>query len=445
MSRGPGIPGSILCRVHGPRGQRLDDPARLEAIRRTGLFDSAPDETFDRFTRIVSTVLGVPLAQLSLIGDRHEHYLSRATSDPRFAGSTGAETSQSACQFVVTSGEAIVTPDAGAHPLLAGGAAVGQGVVAYCGFPLRLSGGEIIGTLCAVDFAPRPWEPEHVELVEDLAEMVVTELELREALALAHERAAALEDAARGVRALQTVVDETAEERERTERATMDLAATIAHELRTPLFAIRGLAEVMLAEEPTEALASDVALIDRTAQEALELVNEQLQLARTEAGHVAVHPREITVDEVLGALRGMMSPVPRAPGVALSFAPAPQDAPTLLTDPGKVAQILRNLVANALRHTTEGTVHVSASLRDGGTVVAFTVSDTVEGIAAADLDRIFEPFTRLGDRPDVGGTGLGLPLARKLADLLGGTVTVRSVPGRGSTFTATVAARYGAG
>jgi len=431
--------------VHGPRGQRLDAHRRLAAVERTGLFGSAPEETFDRFTRLAGQALGVPLTQLSLINAEDEYYKSRFSTVPGLAAGTTAPVARSACQFVVTEGEPLVTEDASKHPLLTGGPAVEQGLVAYCGFPLRLADGDIVGTLCAVDFARREWTAQDVELVEDLAAMVVTELELRRALALSEDRRRELEDAARGVRALQTVVDETAEERERTERVTMDLAATIAHELRTPLFAIRGLAEVMLAEEPTESLASDVALIDRTAQEALELVNEQLQLARTEAGHVAVHPREITVDEVLGALRGMMSPVPRAPGVALSFAPAPQDAPTLLTDPGKVAQILRNLVANALRHTTEGTVHVSASLRDGGTVVAFTVSDTGEGIAAADLDRIFEPFTRLGDRPDVGGTGLGLPLARKLADLLGGTVTVRSVPGRGSTFTATVAARYGDG
>lgn len=429
--------------MYGPRGQRLDDPGRLAAVERTGLFQGAPDETFDRFTRIVATVLNVPLAQLSLIGDRYEHYLSRATTDPRFAGATGAETARSACQFVVTGGEAIVTADASTHPQLAGGAAVEQGVAAYCGFPLRLSSGDIIGTLCAVDFAPRPWEPEHTELVEDLAEMVVTELELREALAVARDRAVALEDAARGLRTLQTVVDETQEERERTERATMDLASTIAHELRTPLFAIRGLAEVMLAEEPAEELAADVAMIDRTAQEALELVNEQLQLARAEAGHATVHPRELTVDDVLAALRGMMTPVGRAPGVLLQFHPAPADAPTLLTDPGKLAQILRNLVANALRHTTSGEVRVGARVVDGGRRVAFLIRDTGSGIAPEDLDVIFEPFARVGDQRDERGTGLGLPLSRKLADLLGGTVTVRSTPGEGSTFTATVATRYG--
>ncbi len=111
--------------------------------------------------------------------------------------------------------------------------------------------------------------------------------------------------------------------------------------------------------------------------------------------------------------------------------------PTLRTDAGKLAQILRNLVANALRHTTQGEVRVSTTVT--GEHVAFKVSDTGEGIDPADQERIFEPYTRVGSRDD--GTGLGLPLARRLAELLGGTVTVESALGKGSTFTATVATR----
>ncbi|WP_158276601.1 MULTISPECIES: sensor histidine kinase [Solirubrobacterales] len=428
----------------GSAGQELDDPRRLAALERRGLFASAPDTSFDRFTRIVATVLDVPLAQLSLVGEHEERYLSRRTDDPDLAAMLSGPVADSACQWVVRSGAEIVAEDAESHELLADSPAIGKGLRAYCGFPLRRSGGEIIGTLCAIDFAPRPWTEEHVKLVSDLSDMVVTEIELRDALELATERTQELEDAARGLRTLQDVLDESEHERDRTERVSIDLASTIAHELRTPLFAIRGLAEVMLAEAPASGLATDVAMIDRTAQEALELVNEQLQLARTEAGHAVVDASDVALEEVLGALRGMMAPVPRAPGVELVVEPAPADVPALRTDPGKLAQILRNLVANALRHTERGEVRVAARLVDDGTRVAFTVRDTGAGIPADDLERIFQPFERAGDSEDGRGTGLGLPLARKLADLLGGTVDVESEPGVGSTFTATVAARYGA-
>src|SRR5262249_42068604 len=118
--------------------------------------------------------------------------------------------------------------------------------------------------------------------------------------------------------------------------------------------------------------------------------------------------------------------------------------PTLHTDEGKVSQIVRNFVSNALKFTERGEVRVSARRSPSGDAVVFSVADTGIGIAPEDQERIFQEFTQL-EHPlqrRVKGTGLGLPLCRKLAALLGGALSVTSAPGRGSTFSATIPVVY---
>jgi CheY-like chemotaxis protein/anti-sigma regulatory factor (Ser/Thr protein kinase) len=172
-------------------------------------------------------------------------------------------------------------------------------------------------------------------------------------------------------------------------------------------------------------------------------VNDLLDLAKAQAGKVVVHPVEFEVDNLFGALRGMLRPLLLNESVSLVFDDV-DGVPPLYTDESKVSQILRNFISNALKFTERGEVRVSARVLDDGDAIAFAVRDTGMGIAPEDHERIFQEFTQL-DSPvqrRVKGTGLGLPLCRRLAELLGGTVTVESAPGDGSTFTAVVPVHY---
>jgi len=153
-----------------------------------------------------------------------------------------------------------------------------------------------------------------------------------------------------------------------------------------------------------------------------------------EAGKVSVRPTEFLVSDLFGGLRGLMRPLQTNEAVALVF-DSSDPAPTLFTDEAKVSQILRNYISNALKFTERGEVVVTGSVEEAGYVM-FRVTDTGIGIAAEDQGRLFQEFGQVLNplQTRVRGTGLGLSLSKRLAELLGGSVGVASALGQGSTF-----------
>jgi signal transduction histidine kinase/CheY-like chemotaxis protein len=255
-----------------------------------------------------------------------------------------------------------------------------------------------------------------------------------------------LEDTNRGVIALYAELDEKADHLRRADELKSRFLSNMSHEFRTPLNAIRALTHV-LAQGMDGTLGPEqqvqVGYIRKAADELAELVDDLLDLAKVEAGKVVVRAAEFDVSALFSSLRGMLRPLLVSESVSLIFEPA-GDLPPLYTDEGKVSQILRNLISNALKFTEHGEVRVSVSLSSDGRSVAFAVADTGIGIAPEDQERIFQEFGQLDNRVQrkVRGTGLGLPLSRKLAQLLGGSLTVTSAPGVGSTFVAQIPVHY---
>jgi CheY-like chemotaxis protein len=184
-----------------------------------------------------------------------------------------------------------------------------------------------------------------------------------------------------------------------------------------------------------------VGYIRRSAEGLLELVNDLLDLAKVEAGKAEAKPTMFTVASLFGALRGALRPLLVSPTVELIFESA-EDIPNLMTDEAKVAQILRNFISNALKFTEKGEVMVRADYEADQKLAVFSVRDTGIGIAPEDQSKIFEEFLQVDTRlhKKVKGTGLGLPLSRSLAELLGGVIRVESVLGQGSVFTLVIPA-----
>ncbi|HET9250913.1 MAG TPA: ATP-binding protein [Candidatus Eisenbacteria bacterium] len=255
-----------------------------------------------------------------------------------------------------------------------------------------------------------------------------------------------LEDTNRGVVALYAELDEKADHLRRADELKSRFLSNMTHEFRTPVNSIQALARLLLDRADgnlTPEQERQVSFIQRAADDLSELVNDLLDLAKVEAGKSTVRPAMFDVGNLFGALRGMLRPLLVNESVALVFED-PADLPPMFTDEGKVSQILRNFISNALKFTERGEVCVSARRSPDGESIRFAVRDTGIGIAPEDQERIFQEFTQVDNRLQrkVRGTGLGLPLCRRLAGLLGGTVGIESVLGAGSTFTADIPLRY---
>ena len=250
----------------------------------------------------------------------------------------------------------------------------------------------------------------------------------------------------RGVLALYAELDERAQDLARASELKSRFLSNISHELRTPLNAILNITALLLdhTDGPLNGEQDrQVRFVRGAANTLSEMVNDLLDIARIEAGRTLVRPVEFTAAELFGALRGMFRPLATSERVQLVFDEVGH-LPPLFTDEGKLSQILRNFIANALKFTEAGEVRVSA-LAEGDTVT-FAVADSGIGIAPEHQDRIFEEFFQIDSvlQRRVTGAGLGLPLCRKLAELLGGHLGLTSEPGRGSTFTVTVPVTYAA-
>jgi signal transduction histidine kinase len=256
-----------------------------------------------------------------------------------------------------------------------------------------------------------------------------------------------LGDTNRGVVALYAELDERAEQLRKASDLKSRFLSNMSHEFRTPLNSVLALSRLLLdridGELNTEQ-ERQIGYIRRSAEGLLELVNDLLDLSKVEAGKIDVKSVPFTVANLFGALRGALRPLLTSASVELNFDFA-DDIPELVTDEGKVTQILRNLISNALKFTENGEVRASAQYESESGFVVFRVRDTGIGIAPQDQERIFEEFAQVDTRlqKKTKGTGLGLPLSRSLAELIGGFVKVESVLGQGSVFTLTIPAVFG--
>jgi signal transduction histidine kinase len=255
-----------------------------------------------------------------------------------------------------------------------------------------------------------------------------------------------LGDTNRAVTVLYAELEVQAGELRRRAAAISTFLSSLTHELRTPLYAVRGMTEAILRDhEPdlSDGIRQDVTLIDGAMVEALDLVNDSLDMAKVAAGRTIVRLATVDVAEMFGTLRAVVTRLPAHPGVELRF-DEPAGVPVLETDGFKLSQILRNFIVNALKFTEAGHIRVCAYAMAGGERVKFAVSDTGPGLSLDDQRRAFEEFVQLSAERhgEIRGTGLGLPLTRRLAAILGGDVGVQSTPGEGATFTVEVPQRH---
>jgi signal transduction histidine kinase len=316
----------------------------------------------------------------------------------------------------------------------------------FIGVPLVV-GGNVTGLLAVVrpkgnandaeSFADDEW------LLSALADQTAAPVENAQ-LIEALERARLLSENTRlyeAERAARNEAEIARGEAESANRAKSEFLANMSHELRTPLNAIAGYVELLDMEirgPITPAQREDLARIKVSQRLLLRLVNDVLNFAKLESGHVPVMLKEVQVSAVLAAVEPLVLPQLMAKGLHFHAEPCPENV-RATADPEKLEQILLNLLSNAIKFTpTEGSILLACQTTNS--TVSIRVTDSGRGIPEEKQDRIFEPFVRVdeGFARKTEGTGLGLAISRNLARAMGGELAVQSTPGEGATFTITL-------
>ncbi|MDP3718845.1 MAG: GAF domain-containing sensor histidine kinase [Acidobacteriota bacterium] len=381
----------------------LNEAARLAALDRYQVLDTAPEQAYDDFTQLAARICGVPIALVSLIDKDRQWFKSKVGLE---APQTPRE--QAFCAHAIVDNQLLVVPDASHDPRFEGNPLVtgDPHIRFYAGAPLVTGEGHGLGTLCVIDRVPRQLSPEQLASLQALSRQLMAQLELRRTMELLIEA----------------------------ERAKKVFVANVSHELRTPLTSIRGALALVRDSEPD--LSDDAGALlsaaHRNADRLLALVNDLLDLERVGSGELAVVKKECDLGEAIALAVDTVQPIARDAGVAIT---STSTTVRLLADPERLTQVFINLLANAVRFSPKGStvrVGVTATVES----VHLTVDDHGPGVPPAFRQTIFEPFKQVEGSAahKKGGTGLGLAISQAIVKEHGGVIEVGDAPGGGARF-----------
>jgi signal transduction histidine kinase len=401
----------------------LDEEERLAALHEYEILDTLPEQVFDDLTQLAAQICDVPMSVVSLVDTDRQWFKSKVGLD---AEQTPRDVAF--CAHAIHSSDLLVVPDArederfADNPLVTGA----PDIRFYAGAPLVEPGGHELGTICVIDRVPRELTPAQREALVALSRQTVSQMELRKKLAQQSE----LNERLRVARI----------EAERANGTKSRFLAHMSHELRTPLNAIIGFSKILRKALPESIGSKQPLYCDRITDNGLHLlalVNNVLDLSRIEADQMEITPERFDLPVLLSEVTEQVESLVGQNGNTLTLS-CDESLGSMTSDPMRVRQCLINLLSNACKFTTDGTIGLTAvkETRDGVSTVRFEVADTGQGMTPDDTARIFGEFYR-AQQPAAGhqeGTGLGLAITQQLCRLLGGEITARSRLGVGTTF-----------
>ena len=381
-----------------------NEAARLAALERYHILDTAREEAYDDFTELAAHICGTPMALISLIDGTRQWFKSRVGLDlsetPR---------AHSFCAHAIVDNRPLVVQDAAedarfhGNPLVTGDPRIRF----YAGAPIVTSDGHGLGTICVLDRVPRVLEPGQLGALEALSRRLMSHLELRRSMVALREA----------------------------EQSKKVFVSHASHELRTPLTSIRGAISLVLEggtqldEDARELMTAAF----RNTERLLGIVNDMLDLERLGSGEIAIEPGACDLGVVLKASVEAVRAIARIAGVSIV---APPCEVRMWADGDRLSQVLINVIANAVRYSPAGG-EVRVNVEPRGERVIMTVDDQGPGVPPQYRESIFEPFKQVQGSAahKRGGTGLGLTISRAIVEMHQGTIVVGNAPGGGARFT----------
>lgn len=403
-----------------------NEAQRMTALLSCRVLDTEPDSAFDDLTQLTARLLAVPICLVPLIDSERQWFKSRvgleATQTPRDVAF---------CAYAIHGTGPLIIEDAAIdarthdNPLVTGEPFIRF----YAGVPLALPTGELLGTLCIIDRQPRQLNPDELTILQTLAGQASQLLRLYQQTAIA--KAKVIEAA------------ESQRKAESASRAKSEFLANMSHEIRTPLTAILGFADI-LREVDGQQLSSaqrhqTIDTIRDAGQHLLSVINDILDLSKIEADKMTIEQVPTSLPFLLREVECLCRQRAIGKGVRLAAALASPVPERILSDPTRLRQILVNIVGNAVKFTEQGSINITAqaAVRGNARRLLIDVADTGEGMTPEQSTRLFQAFTQADTSVTRkhGGTGLGLTICRRLANLMGGDITIlHTAPGQGSTF-----------
>lgn len=401
-----------------------DEIARLAALDKYDILDTPPEEVFDKITLLTSQLYGAPISLISLVDAKRQWFKSKC-------GLEADETSRDIafCAHAILDTDVFYIPDTTTderfqdNPLVKGPTHIRT----YAGAPLITPEGYRLGTLCVIFDQVTALTKLQLSQLQTLASLVVDELNLRQALMDAERSRAAAEAA---------------------NAAKSNFIAVMSHEIRTPLNGVLGAAGVLSNANLPPEQNEMVQAVKQSGYLLLELLNDILDTSKIEAGQIELEHVEFPIADLLTSTKNLWTGRAQEKNLQLSIHSSLADDFQITSDPTRLRQIVNNLVSNAIKFTSEGQIElrVEETFRQGDrTELLFEVRDTGIGISTEQREKLFAPFAQADSSTTrkYGGTGLGLSISKNLVELLGGTISVDSAPGKGTSFFFTVSAHQG--
>lgn len=402
--------------------QILHDAQRLKALVQSQLLDSPSEEPFDRLTRLAATILNARISLVSLVETDRQFFKSQIGLPEPWATQRETPISHSFCKHVVASGKPLIIEDSRQHPVVHDNPAIEElNVTSYLGIPLHNSEGQQLGSFCVIDTETRVWTESDAETMKALAEMVMTEIRLREEIT-------AKEDALCELQSRNEELDA--------------FAHTVSHNLKNPISAIIGWASLSAKYSEQMSLPELMDIIKQmedTASNANDIINALLLLAgvsRTKPSEYGELNMFNILDDALSHLQIQIT----ESSASIKIHDA-NTFPQCIGNRQWIEEVWKNYISNAIKYGgTPPKIEIGAEQLDNQ-VARYWVKDNGMGLLPEEQSNLFIPFNRLPHTAQQEGHGLGLSIVQKIIEKLGGEVAVTSRVGEGSTFSFTLPTR----